>query len=283
MTAIALDSIHAGCRDRSDFGDIAGLAASIQSVGLLHPVVVTADHELVAGDRRLAAVRSLGWTEVPVTVVDLATAADVLRAEADENTCRKSLTPSEAERARERRAKVLAPVAKANTVANLPNQGGNFPPSAPVGKVRDVAATGTGFSGRTLDKVREVRVVAEAPETPEPIRKVAVEAIGEMDRTGRVDGAFKRVRQAVVAEQTKPVTDYLATDRRLQDVEYVRQFIKALGPHTAATAFDPIRLADLLDDTEVLLVTTAARGLTEFADKITRQRSGLRVIAGGRA
>lgn len=91
-------------------GDLAELAASIAAVGLLHPVVVTEDHQLVAGERRLAALAELGWSQVPVTVVNLDTASDVLRADLDENTCRKPLTGYEASRARERRAEVLTPI-----------------------------------------------------------------------------------------------------------------------------------------------------------------------------
>ena len=43
---------------------------TVSRVGLLHPVVVTSDGRLVAGERRLVACRSLGWTDVPVTVAD---------------------------------------------------------------------------------------------------------------------------------------------------------------------------------------------------------------------
>ncbi|WP_327241514.1 ParB N-terminal domain-containing protein [Streptomyces sp. NBC_01320] len=51
-------------------GDLDDLKASITAVGLLHLVVVTQTHDLIAGERRLAAVRELGWSDVPVTVVD---------------------------------------------------------------------------------------------------------------------------------------------------------------------------------------------------------------------
>jgi ParB family transcriptional regulator, chromosome partitioning protein len=47
------------------------LAASIESHGLLQPVVVRRDGnsvELIAGHRRLEAVRSLGWTDIPALV-----------------------------------------------------------------------------------------------------------------------------------------------------------------------------------------------------------------------
>jgi ParB-like chromosome segregation protein Spo0J len=47
--------------------------------------------------RRLAAVRLLDWKSVPVRVVDrLVDALVALRAERDENTCRKDFLPSEA-------------------------------------------------------------------------------------------------------------------------------------------------------------------------------------------
>lgn len=109
---VPIASIAIGERDRADMGDITALADSIKVVGLLHPVVVTEALTLVAGGRRLEATRRLGWTEVPVTVVDLTTVADALRAECDENVQRKPLNAIEASRARERRMRVLAEDAK---------------------------------------------------------------------------------------------------------------------------------------------------------------------------
>ena len=90
----AIDSIVIGGRHRRDMGDIASLAASIAQLGLLHPVVVNQKGELIAGERRLAACRSLGWTDVPVTVVDL---VEIVRGELAENADRKDFLPSEIE------------------------------------------------------------------------------------------------------------------------------------------------------------------------------------------
>src|ERR1700694_4338539 len=87
-----IDQIQVGFRYRKDLGDLRTLAQSIADVGLLHPVVVTPEGRLIAGQRRLEACRLLGWTEVPVTVVDLYQAA---RGEAHENFIRKDLLPSE--------------------------------------------------------------------------------------------------------------------------------------------------------------------------------------------
>lgn len=56
-------------RHRHDLGDLDGLAKSIRAVGLLHPVTVDEQGNLLAGARRLAACQSLGWTDIDVRVV----------------------------------------------------------------------------------------------------------------------------------------------------------------------------------------------------------------------
>src|SRR6202163_588545 len=87
-----IEQIQIGFRYRQDPGDLKTLAQSIEEVGLLHPVVVTPEGRLIAGQRRLEACRLLGWTDIAVTVVDLYQAA---RGEAHENFVRKDLLPSE--------------------------------------------------------------------------------------------------------------------------------------------------------------------------------------------
>src|SRR5258706_15898608 len=87
-----IDQVQVGFRYRKDLGDLRTLAQSIEEVGLLHPVVVTPEGRLIAGQRRLAACGLLGWTDIAVTVVDLNQAA---RGEAHENFVRKDLLPSE--------------------------------------------------------------------------------------------------------------------------------------------------------------------------------------------
>jgi ParB family chromosome partitioning protein len=72
MTARAtlpLGNIRVGKRHRRDLGDIEGLAASISDIGLLNPITVDEDGRLLAGARRLAACKQLGWKEIPVNVV----------------------------------------------------------------------------------------------------------------------------------------------------------------------------------------------------------------------
>jgi len=58
---VQLNDINLGQRHRKDLGDIDALAESIRVLSLLHPIVVTTDNHLVAGRRRLEAVRKRPW------------------------------------------------------------------------------------------------------------------------------------------------------------------------------------------------------------------------------
>jgi ParB family transcriptional regulator, chromosome partitioning protein len=69
MRAIA--DIHLGDRHRRELGDIEMLAASIDDIGLLHPIIIDEGGKLLAGARRLAACQHLGWTHVAVRIMDV--------------------------------------------------------------------------------------------------------------------------------------------------------------------------------------------------------------------
>lgn len=304
---VPIATVVVGERDREELGDIDALARSISAVGLLHPVVVTEALTLVAGDRRLAAVKQLGWAEVPVTVVDLSTASDVLRAEADENTERKPLTPYEASRARQRRSAVLAEDAKQrqrehgqtapgrakaneNTSSNLDEV--SEAPQAPVTAraTRKVGAAGTGYSGSTLDKVDEIREIAERGvvkvgsgptrrevPAPPPVRAAAEKGLADLKRTSAaVEPAVKAVRREI-EEHLKPDADELAA-------RYVKDFVFALAEVRKVYAdFDAERIAGLIDVAVVESLGRHAASLGEFAQRVSRARSGLRVVNGGKA
>jgi ParB-like chromosome segregation protein Spo0J len=71
--------------------DIADLVRSIEQIGLLNPITITPEYQLIAGGRRLAAFKSLGRTEIRACMVDLSALGAEL-AEIDENLCRNELT-----------------------------------------------------------------------------------------------------------------------------------------------------------------------------------------------
>ena len=63
---IAVDSIVIlrDERQRRELRNIEELAESIHRIGLIHPIVIDENDVLVAGERRLTAIKSLGWTHV---------------------------------------------------------------------------------------------------------------------------------------------------------------------------------------------------------------------------
>ena len=67
------------------------MADSINRLGLIHPIVLDRDHNLVAGETRLSACKSLGWAAIPFQYADTLDSNDLLAIELEENVKRKDL------------------------------------------------------------------------------------------------------------------------------------------------------------------------------------------------
>ena len=78
-------------RQRRELRNIDELAESIQRIGLINPPVITQDGVLVAGERRLTAIRQLGWTHTPVQFAEDLSDYDLQCIELEENVKRENL------------------------------------------------------------------------------------------------------------------------------------------------------------------------------------------------
>lgn len=187
-TQVRIEEIRMEGRYRRDMGDIEGLARSMMEVGLLHPVVVTPDLRLIAGERRILAARMLGWDTIPAHVVDL---ADVLRGEWTENAERKDFTASEAvaigralepgerEAARERQeAQEYGRGVTCEKVTQVREQ-----------TALDKVAARVGMSRPTYAKA--AAVVDAAEREPERYGEV----LEKMDATGNVSAAYRDLKR----------------------------------------------------------------------------------------
>ena len=76
--------------------DVSELEKSIQTVGLIAPLVISPDNVILAGARRYQALLNLGYTEAPVMVVDKG-ALEMELVSIDENLVRKDLSKIEVE------------------------------------------------------------------------------------------------------------------------------------------------------------------------------------------
>ncbi|MDF1837562.1 MAG: ParB N-terminal domain-containing protein [Planctomycetota bacterium] len=77
--------------------DVEALKKSLESVGLIHPVTINLEGELLAGARRVQAATELGWEEIPVQVVEENALVQELIS-IDENLVRTPLTGLELEK-----------------------------------------------------------------------------------------------------------------------------------------------------------------------------------------
>jgi len=193
--SLPINEITVGERHRRALGDIAGLAASIAEVGLLQPIAVTFDGHLIAGERRLRAVEMLGWKTIPYTLIPI-NLDQIVRGEFAENTCRKDFTLSEAVAIK----RALEPLEKAAAKerqregGRRGGEGSGKLPEASKGNAADKAAKATGTARRTLEKAEAVVDAAEAE--PEKYGKL----LADMDRTGRANGVYRRLKIAKQAE-----------------------------------------------------------------------------------
>ncbi len=78
-------------RQRRELPEIEELAESISRLGLINPITVTKEKILVAGERRLTACKSLGWTHIPVHFAEESSDETVRAIELEENIKRVDL------------------------------------------------------------------------------------------------------------------------------------------------------------------------------------------------
>lgn len=216
---VPIKEIKRGGRHRKDMGDIQALWENIKEIGLLQFPVLNKDMDLVIGGRRVAAFEFGGEETIPCVISpDYNTLTKLLQAERDENKFRKDFTIAEkvamagsleqalAEAAKERKsAKGKKPKKKDDGAAEAnwspdqpevnPEANGHVEePEDPFGKSRDIAAESVDLSGETYRKAKEIIAAAARNKKFEPL-------VEEMNATGKVNGAFKKLK---VMQAPKP-------------------------------------------------------------------------------
>lgn len=206
-------------RIRKDLGDTTSLMVSMEKNGQLQPIGIDLQNNLIFGERRLDAATRAGWETIRATrFSDKEDAARAMAAEFDENSERKEFTTLEVRAAAKKLEAYLKPAGVAKREQNLkrgevtaeiavpevPNLGTSGkprenPPKSPA-KTREIVAAALGKSPETI---RKIDVVATAAEQPDALPEVKA-AAEEMERTGRVDPAFKAVQAATKPPEPEP-------------------------------------------------------------------------------
>jgi ParB-like chromosome segregation protein Spo0J len=145
--------------------DLDELCDSLKRTGLIHPVVLNSRNEVVAGRRRLAAARAMGWTHIEAIIAP--TFDDqllALRAERDENTCRLKYKPVELVEIGRRLEEAERPAAaeRQKDLGRTHGTPSGKLPEGSTGDTRDKVAESLGVSGKTYEKAKQVVEAAEA-------------------------------------------------------------------------------------------------------------------------
>lgn len=213
---VAIGEITVGERMRKDLGDLSGLKHSISQTGIVCPIAVTPEMELIYGERRLRAAEQLEMEFVPVVVLESPADHDSYRdMELAENTHRKPFTISERIRIVDQMEPKLTAIKDKVRVARLK------------GDVAAVDSLQTELGlllGRKVDDVPKLRsIIAELSELGERAAAKAREIVhaldktkstelqtivAEMDRTGDVHKAFEEYLGTLPAAFTTKATPF---------------------------------------------------------------------------
>jgi hypothetical protein len=200
---VAVELIKVKERYRKDLGDIGALQASIESVGLIHPITVTPSWELVCGERRLQVYKKLGMTEIPAQVLDL-DALKKLQAEHDENMTHLPMKVSEKTALADNIKKLLNH--KHGERRGRPTKGKNIQPSDNGHEDRNSLT-----NGKTDEKTGVAEIQDARPELSkgEQTREAAAKAAGfDSDHSYR---NAKRVQELGCKDLRDAVDDEVVT------------------------------------------------------------------------
>jgi phage N-6-adenine-methyltransferase len=231
ISQAAVSELEAHPKNREIYGDTGDLeesfVESIREKGVLEPLVITGDKQVISGHRRLQAAREVGIDAVPVRISEFDT--DLAEREAlIEFNRQREKTPGQIVNEFEE----MLEVEKQRAKKRKDDAGGHVEnlPQGDSGKARDKAAekVNADVSGRTLEKGKNVKDKAESDDEPDEVQEAAQEAWnGLQSGEESFSSAHQKVKDAendsedkddehtVVDAATKQETDEWSSPREL--------------------------------------------------------------------
>lgn len=176
-------------------GDLKELSDDIAKNGLINPPVVTPDFELIAGERRLEAMKKLGYKQVEVRIMKVEDAEHKLNLEINENENRKDFNKSERiEYARqlERIERVKASQREKAGVAIDPSL------NSDKGRTDEIVAKKLGIGGK--DTYRKEKYIADNAD-PETLEQWNNEEISTHKAYTKVKELEKQLEESTAANK----------------------------------------------------------------------------------
>lgn len=214
---VEIEKIKIKDRIRKDFGNIQELADDIRDNGLINPPVITPDtYELITGERRIRAMKLLGYQQIEVRPMAVKDAEHQLNLEISENEARKDFSKAERIDYARRLERIESLKAEKRMKAGKVDPMETFPQ----GTTRDVVASKLGIgSGKQYEKEKFI-VDNKDSLTPEDF--------AEWDE-GKLstNKAFQRIKEEkkLLEEHVKKLE---VTNQNMQNYEKLTEMIPEL-------------------------------------------------------
>lgn len=287
---IDINKVTVGKRIRKDYGDIASLADDIQDRGLINPPVVTPDYELIAGERRLEAMKKLDYKQIEVRVMSVEDQEHQLKIEISENEERKEFTYSEKMDYAKQLERIEAKKARDRKNSNLKNSkplDTAHGPTREKGETRDIVGKASGFgSGRTYARAKYIyenadeETIKEVDEGKKSIRK-AHDELRAKEKAKEVDKVETPVKE-------KPQTQVIDRRERMNaEVEAMSEAETNLALSEAAAAniinvcSNLLYAVDNIEDLELTLNFLKSRDTEELSKVIKASKALNKIIEKG--
>ncbi|MDM5411667.1 ParB N-terminal domain-containing protein [Staphylococcus aureus] len=286
---IDINKVTVGKRIRKDYGDITSLADDIEDRGLINPPVVTPDYELIAGERRLKAMKKLDYRQIEVRVMSVEDYEHQLKIEISENEERKAFTYSERMDYAKQLERIEAKKAKDRKTSKLKQNKDTVTDQGPErkGETRDIVGKASGFgSGRTYARAKYIyenadeETIKEVDEGKKSIRKAHDElrAKEKQNEANKVKATTKKKPQTTVVDRRERMN---AEVEAMSETETNLALSEAAAANIVNVCSNLLYAVNNIEDLELTLNFLKSRDAEELSKVVKASKALNKIIEKG--
>ncbi|CAI3019336.1 TPA: ParB N-terminal domain-containing protein [Staphylococcus aureus] len=286
---IDINKITVGKRIRKDYGDITSLADDIEDRGLINPPVVTPDYELIAGERRLKAMKKLDYRQIEVRIMSVEDYEHQLKIEISENEERKAFTYSERMDYAKQLERIEAKKAKDRKTSKLKQNKDTVTDQGPErkGETRDIVGKASGFgSGRTYARAKYIyenadeETIKEVDEGKKSIRKAHDElrAKEKQNEANKVKVTTKEKPQTTVVDRRERMN---AEVEAMSETETNLALSEAAAANIVNVCSNLLYAVNNIEDLELTLNFLKSRDAEELSKVVKASKALNKIIEKG--
>lgn len=286
---IDINKVTVGKRIRKDYGDITSLADDIEDRGLINPPVVTPDYELIAGERRLKAMKKLDYRQIEVRIMSVEDYEHQLKIEISENEERKAFTYSERMDYAKQLERIEAKKAKDRKTSKLKQNKDTVTDQGPErkGETRDIVGKASGFgSGRTYARAKYIyenadeETIKEVDEGKKSIRKAHDElrAKEKQNEANKVKVTTKEKPQTTVVDRRERMN---AEVEAMSETETNLALSEAAAANIVNVCSNLLYAVNNIEDLELTLNFLKSRDTEELSKVVKASKALNKIIEKG--